>query len=207
MPPQDLASRVTGPVLNLPLDVNDGYAMFLQLFHRQPIATGYLARGSREREEHFIRLRRLLDKGGAALCDGLAEMGIKTIILASESYMIRVAADMEPLNLVNAHLNIVDLRGRVRFTTVEMDTLPTSGWEALRIPAFREERQLIQHDECESFLCYGWSALSLFTWSIKERRLLSLLEGTGDSWFVLRCRPSSQPEMERQRVNISLTGN
>lgn len=209
--PQNLASRVTGPVLNLPLNVNDGYAMFLQVFHRQPIATGYLARGFREREEHFIRLRRLLDKGGAGLCDGLSEMGIKTIILGPESYMIRAAAEMGPLNLGQCSFNIVDLRGTSNASSVRTDGSPARGWENPKeFPRFVSGTTLnFNLASANPFLWYGWSGIEPFSrWTSKgEAAVVFSLDGTGDQLVRIKMSPFlAAGKLERQLVKIKING-
>ncbi len=64
--PPDLSRLVAGPVLNLPLYRTDGYAALLQTQHRQPIATGYLARNTETTWAHYIALERLVGRGGTA---------------------------------------------------------------------------------------------------------------------------------------------
>ncbi len=55
-PPQ-LAQVIEGPVLNLPLVYHDGWSLLYQMFHRQPVSTGYVSRNSPEQKAHFETLR------------------------------------------------------------------------------------------------------------------------------------------------------
>src|SRR5437667_7271471 len=74
IPPRDLRQRVNGPVFNVPLRAVDGYAALLQVFHQQPIATGYIARDSNARRQRFEQMKLIYDRDGPEFCDRVAAM-------------------------------------------------------------------------------------------------------------------------------------
>jgi hypothetical protein len=80
-PPPELRGLPPGAVANLPLNLRDGYAMFLQVFHGRPIVTGYVSRASPEQYTHVERLQAVLDDDPAAFAAELRRMGVATVIL------------------------------------------------------------------------------------------------------------------------------
>jgi hypothetical protein len=122
VPPAGM-EKVVGPVLNLPPTINDGFAALLQVFHHQPIATGYLARLTEAQAQHLEHLKTLFNRGGPGFCDETARMGYRNVI---------VTPDAPPSlslsrTLANCDLNVVDLR---RETTTDLafpNYLPDAG--------------------------------------------------------------------------------
>src|SRR5260370_20851377 len=79
VPPTELAGIATGPVLNLPVTLHDGYAELLQIFHHQPIATGFISRYSPAQVAHVDSLENI--EGGNHLCEEAVRLGFRSIIL------------------------------------------------------------------------------------------------------------------------------
>lgn len=199
VPPQNLAQNVTGPVLNLPVFDGDGYAMFLQLFHQQPLATGYLARTSTERQRHMAELKRAFDKGGTEFCERLTRMGIKTIIVAPDAYAAHIGPDMGPLNLGQCSLNVIDLREK---SSAALD-LPKD------LSPFDVGTTLNFGPDARPYLWYGWSAPEISArWSDKGRAaVVFTLKSAGDRVLHIRMFPFLVAgKLEAQHVKIELNG-
>jgi hypothetical protein len=155
-PPPSLEKIVNGPVLNLPLIRNDGYAEALQIFHRQPIATGYLARYTPEQWQQFESLQRLFHKGGATFCEGITAIGIRNIVIAPRN-IVPDAPSVAPLELSKCSINVVDLLGGADIDNERPD----------RFPPYRLGTRLaFTSPESDPFLWYGWSEPEReFRWS------------------------------------------
>lgn len=83
--PKGLDRIVSGPVFNVPLSsTTDGYAQLLQVFHHQPIASGYLSRFSERQIKYLWTLERLLEAGTQS-CPDLVDMGFRNLILPAET--------------------------------------------------------------------------------------------------------------------------
>jgi hypothetical protein len=105
-----LSELPPGAVVNLPLNVRDGLAMFLQVFHGRPIVTGYVSRASQRQFDHVARLQRLLEHDPHRFAQAMRALGVGTVVL--EPGTPRVLAG----SLVDSGLHIVDLRrGMVRY--------------------------------------------------------------------------------------------
>jgi hypothetical protein len=211
VPPQNLEKSAGGPVLNLPVVNNDGYSMLLQLFHRQPIAAGYLARTSTKRDEHMIELKRLFDKGGTALCERAESLGFKSIIIAPDAYIARVAPDMGPLNLGQCSLDIMDLRTRTPRAPEQAANAQLSVKEQpAAFPRFDTGTTVnFNTQEATPFLWYGWSGIEPFSrWSDKGRAALVFsLSETRDLLLRIRMSPFIVPgKVEAQRVKMEING-
>jgi hypothetical protein len=200
-----------GPVLNLPLLEADGYALFLQIFHRQPISTGYLARGSEQRHAQFVKLRRLLEEGGAQLCEGAARMGFRQLIIAPEAHWLRQAPLKAPLDFSRCQLSIVDLRRQDSASPARNDE---ATWI---LPAQPQSFPLIQaktriefsKPQSEAFLWYGWSGREPHSRWTEHRRAAIVFRLEEASTVVMRIRMSpylSQGKLTSQRVTLSLNG-
>lgn len=103
-PPAGLAKLVPGPVVNVPLSVFDGYAVFLQTFHGQPLATGFVSRRSPQQVEHVRALDRLLEQDTAGFLRRVQALGIRNVILGPGTPP-GIAE-----GLVRGPVNVVDLR-------------------------------------------------------------------------------------------------
>ncbi|MBI4836212.1 MAG: hypothetical protein HY817_03050 [Candidatus Abawacabacteria bacterium] len=73
----------SGPVLNVPIDINDGYALALQIFHKHPIALGNLARFNLQQIQRAEILNRWLTNSDQKLCENLRKDNYSMIILVS----------------------------------------------------------------------------------------------------------------------------
>jgi hypothetical protein len=96
-----------GAVVNVPLSVHDGLAMFLQIFHGRPILTGYVSRPSPRQFDHVVRLQHLLDDDPRRFAQAMRALGVGTVVLEP-------GTPEELLGpLVDSGLYVVDLRGGV----------------------------------------------------------------------------------------------
>jgi hypothetical protein len=80
-PPPTLDRIPPGSVVNLPLSITDGLAMFLQVFHGRPIVTGYVSRASVRQYDHVLRLQRLLDRDPRVFAGDMRALGVSTVVL------------------------------------------------------------------------------------------------------------------------------
>jgi hypothetical protein len=109
IPPQ-LKQVVEGPVLNLPLKYHDGWALLPQIFHKQPIATGYVSRNSRKQAEHFETLRVYYAEAiESHSCKHFEEMGFRNVLI-SDGVPDDVVKGLA--QLPDCSLNVVDLRSQ-----------------------------------------------------------------------------------------------
>lgn len=187
VPPAELKTIEYGPVLNLPLSRFDGYALLLQMYHHQAIATGYTSRYSAEQTAHVDRLGKLIDKGGPQLCDELAREGFRNIVIAPVS---RLEA---PFEMSTCILKVVDLRKQV--TNFPLYALGT--------------RIDLAAAESERFLFYGWSNREAASrWTDRGRAVIAFaleqLEGTA---LRIKFSPFLVPgELRAQSVTLKLNG-
>lgn len=107
IPPQ-LASIADGPVLNLPLRYHNGWALMLQMFHHQPIGTGYVSRNEPQHKSHFETLRNYYAEAVATQsCQKFVAMGFKNIFIW-DGVPEDVVAGL--YQLADCPLRVVDLR-------------------------------------------------------------------------------------------------
>jgi hypothetical protein len=104
VPPPGLATLPPGAVVDLPLTITDGLAMFLQIYHGRPIVTGYVSRVSAEQFEHVRRLQDLIDTDPGRFVAEVRGFGVRTAILHPG------ATDAQADALAAGGLRIVDLR-------------------------------------------------------------------------------------------------
>jgi hypothetical protein len=104
-PPPALARLVGGPVVNVPLSVFDGRAVFLQTFHGHPVATGFVSRRTSAQLAHVRTLDLLLNEDPAAFLRHLGRIGVRNIILGPGTPPQTAEA------LRAGPINVVDLRG------------------------------------------------------------------------------------------------
>ncbi len=107
-PPPALDRLVAGPVVNVPLSVFDGRAVFLQTFHGHPLATGFVSRRTPAQLAHVRTLDRLLNEDPAAFLRQLGRIGVRNIILAPGTPPETAEA------LRAGPVNVVDLRDEAR---------------------------------------------------------------------------------------------
>jgi hypothetical protein len=103
-PPPALGRLVDGPVVNIPLSVFDGRAVFLQTFHGHPLATGFVSRRTPAQLAHVRTLDLLLSLDPAAFLRHLDRLGVRNIILGPGTPAATAAA------LSQGPINVVDLR-------------------------------------------------------------------------------------------------
>jgi hypothetical protein len=102
--PPSFAGLEPGGVVNLPLAVEDGRAALLQVFHRRPMATGYVARRSPAQVAHVRELQRLLDEEPRALAARLRALGLPNVLAGPGTLPPQVEA------LRAAGLTVVEVR-------------------------------------------------------------------------------------------------
>jgi len=107
-PPPALRELVPGPVVNVPLSVFDGRAVFLQTFHGQPIVTGFVSRRTPAQLAHVRTLDLLLAEDPAAFLRHLERIGARNIIMGPGTLPQEAAA------LLAGPINVVDLRQAIR---------------------------------------------------------------------------------------------
>lgn len=187
VPPAGLKTIGNGPVLNLPVSRFDGYAALLQVFHKQPIATGYISRYSSKQVVYVEQLERLADKGEKEFCNPVTEMGFRNIIINP------VSAVQYPFDLSRCPINVVDLRKKVEdypFYTV-----------GSRIDFSRPE--------ADQYLGYGWSTRELLSrWTDRGRAVVAFsLDRIETSILRIKLAPFLVPkELNEQHVSIELNG-
>jgi hypothetical protein len=209
--PAGMDKIVAGPVLNLPLVESDGYALFLQMFHRQAISTGYLARSSERRHAQFEALRRLFEEGGARLCDEAARMGFRNVVIAPAAYWSRQAALRVPLNLSQCRLNVVDLRGQENSATALAgeagDVLPP---QPESFPLVRGQTLVeLSTPQADAFLWYGWSGREMYSRWTEQRSaaVVFALEAISQVSLRVKMSPYLAPgKLAAQRVKVNLNG-
>jgi hypothetical protein len=209
--PPNMEEIVAGPILNLPLLEADGYALFLQLFHRQPISTGYLARSSERRRAQFEAFRRVFAEGGARLCDEAERMGFRNVVIAPAVYWSRYAPLRVPLDLSQCRLNVVDMN-RQEGSANEPDesarvVLPP---QPLSFPLARGKTLIeLSQAQADAFLWYGWSGREMFSRWTEQRRAAVVFALEELSPATLRVKLASYlapGKLPAQRVKMSLNG-
>jgi hypothetical protein len=91
-------------VVNIPLSVFDGRAVFLQTFHGHPIATGFVSRRTPAQLAHVRALDLLLSEDPSAFLRQLDRIGVRNIVLGPGTPPDVASA------LADGTVNVVDLR-------------------------------------------------------------------------------------------------
>lgn len=104
--PAQVNQLTPGPVINLPLRRHDSWALLLQMFHHQPIATGYVSRNSKKQEAHLETLRVLYAEALATgSCQKFVEMGYRNLVIGAgvpDDVILGLTRSTQcPLNLVD----------------------------------------------------------------------------------------------------------
>lgn len=172
VPPANLRRIPAGPVLNLPPVQWDGYAAMLQIFHRQPIATGYIARNSEVQWAQFSPLKVAFDKGGVAFCEYLKNNGFRTVVISPESVLLPYRFSMSPLDLSRCPVNLVDLResGPGTFGVPQ----PDGSEQPVNYPPYVQGTRLrFGTAEVDRYLWFGWSGREILSrWTDRGRAAL-----------------------------------
>jgi hypothetical protein len=103
--PAALDGLVPGAVVNVPLSVFDGFAVFMQTFHGRPILTGWVSRRSPEQLAHVRSLQALIDADPAAFVARVRALGAANVVLGPGTRPEMADA------LLRSPINVVDLRG------------------------------------------------------------------------------------------------
>ena len=185
VPPPELANLLNGPVLNLPASRFDGYASLLQVFHKQPIATGYISRFSEPELKHVENLTRLQDRGGIEFCEELRRLGIRNVILNP------VPVVDAPFELSGCQINVVDLRRRDSdYALYEIGT-----------------RINFSRPDVGKYLGYGWSLPETFSrWTDRGVALIAFrFEHPGPAVLRLKLAPFLVTgKLDQQQLSIKL---
>jgi hypothetical protein len=104
VPPPELAALPPGAVIDLPLTITDGLAMFLQIYHGRPIVTGYVSRASPGQFEHVRRLQELLETDPQGFVAAMRRLHVGTAILHPGT------TDEQAREVEATGLRVVDLR-------------------------------------------------------------------------------------------------
>jgi len=186
--PPNLETIVPGPVLNLPLSQHDGYAAMLQVFHHQPIATGYISRNSAAQIASVEKLEKLVDRGSGQFCDELMKMGYRNIIV---NPVTQVEA---PFDLSSCSLNVIDLRKpQVDFPRYTL-----------------HQRIDLSQPEADPFLTYGWSNREATSrWTDRARAIVAFsIDQLNAKVLRISMGPFLAPgKLDVQRVEIRLNGH
>jgi hypothetical protein len=102
--PDELLHLPPGAVLNVPVSSQDSLAMFLQIFHGRPIATGHLSRRSKAQGDHVGRLDVLTWGDPQVFAGEMLRMGIGNVVVT------RGAPEEVVARLRSTPLHVVDLR-------------------------------------------------------------------------------------------------
>jgi hypothetical protein len=102
--PPELDRLVPGPVVNVPPSFMDGWAVFLQTLHGQPIATGFVSRRTPDQLAHVRELDRLFREDVPAFLRHAQALGIRNVVLGPGTPA--EAAEQ----ILAGPVNVVDLR-------------------------------------------------------------------------------------------------
>jgi hypothetical protein len=164
-PPIQLAKMGPGPVINLPLLAADGYASLLQVFHHQPIATGYLARISQPQLDHVTSLLESIEHG-PTFCEEIKKRGFRTIIISPPEYIApHDPGTVTQLDLEKCSLPVIDLRPQGTLVPYHPNFVIREGAEEpVEFPPLAHHTRLqFSSEETERYLWYGWSGREIFS--------------------------------------------
>ena len=191
-PPQQLERLAPGPVIELPLLAYDGYASLLQVFHHQPIATGYLARISQTQLDHATALKQLIDRGGPTFCEEVRKRGFRNIILSPPEYIEPYdPGTVTQLELKKCSLPVIDLRPQGALVRNHPNFVIREGTEEpVEFPQLGFQTRLeFSSEEADKFLWYGWSG----------REILSHWTSSGQAALIF-----SVPEQMKTQPGLKL---
>ena len=206
--PSGLEKILDGAVLNLPLMKNDGYSEALQIFNRQPIASGFLARYTQEQSKQFADLERLFNRGGTKFCEGVAARGYRNIVIAPRD-VFPDAPSIAPLELSKCSLNVVDLRTGDLYSRAKGAELGEGERPDEFPPYIISTRVDFRSAESDKFLWYGWSGRELaFRWTYgNSAAVVFALRDSKPTVLRIKLGVFLVPgRLEEQRVNIALNG-
>src|SRR5215813_4406626 len=212
-PSPQLAKLTAGPVFELPLQAWDGYAALLQVFHHQPIATGYLARISQAQLDHAIELRRLTDRG-PSFCEEIEKRGYRNVIITPSEYMEpHDAGTVTQLELEKCRLPVIDLRAQGTILPNHSNLVIREGREdpSFFPPLPLHRRVQFSSGEADKYLWYGWSGREIYSrWTDSGKTALVFsIDQQARRQSTLRLKIFGGPflapgRVDSQRVTIEL---
>jgi hypothetical protein len=164
-PPRQLEKMAPGPVFELPLLAYDGYASLLQVFHHQPIATGYLARISQPQLDQATVYKQLTDRG-PTFCEEIKKLGFRNVIISPNEYMEpHDPGGVTELELEKCSLPVIDLRAQgVPLLRHPNFVIREAREEPIAYPLLAAGTRLhFSSDEAEKYLWYGWSGREIYS--------------------------------------------
>jgi hypothetical protein len=212
-PPRQLAKMAPGPVFQLPLLAYDGYASLLQVFHHQPIATGYLARISQAQLDHATNLKHIADLG-PSFCEEVKKLGYRNIIISPNDYIEPYdPGRMTQLDLDKCSLPVIDLRAQGSVLPKHPNFIVREGGEdPIEFPGLRPRARLqFSSEEADKYLWYGWSGREVFShWTDSGKAAIVFsVDEQVKKQQVVKMRIFGAPfiapgKLEAQRVTIEL---
>ena len=164
-PPPQLKELAPGPVFEVPLLAYDGYAALLQVFHHQPIATGYLARISQKQLDQATELKLLTDRG-PSFCEEIRKRGYRNVIITPNEYMEpHDPGSVSSLELEKCSLPVIDLRAQGSVLARHPNfVIRERREEPVEFPPLRPSTRLqFSSEEADKYLWYGWSGRELYS--------------------------------------------
>lgn len=164
-PPRQLERMAAGPVFELPLLAYDGYASLLQVFHRQPIVTGYLARVSPEQFDHAVEMKMITSRG-PGFCEEIKRRGFRNVIITPNEYMEPYdPVGVTQLELEKCSLPVIDLREQGALMPHHSNFVIREGREEpISYPLLPQRSRLqFSSEDADKYLWYGWSGRELYS--------------------------------------------
>jgi hypothetical protein len=207
VPPGQLANIVNGPVLNLTPSHADGYAALLQVFHHQPLGTGYLARITEQRIVHMRDLREMFDRGGPSFCEKVKEMGFRNLVLTPYEMAAPYEwSSMQHLELSKCNINVVDLR-----STPTKGSVPNPQELPHTFPSITKDTAVaLDSPAVEDYLWFGWGSFEPHArWTTGHMAAIAFaVNEKGPLEFRINMRPFLEPGLvDAQRFSILLNGH
>lgn len=212
VPPPQLEKLVHGAVLNVPVMKGDGYAALMQIFHHQPIATGYLARNSAPQRNQFLELREAFNRGGAKFCAQLNAMNIRNVLITPDANSAPYSPGTAPLELSKCAVNVVDLRNDSRDELNAGRAANRNGDEQpAKFPRYvygaRLDFASAHSAQLDPYLWYGWSgAEALSRWTERgAAAIVFALEHLRPCVLRIRLAPFLVPgKLDAQGLEVAL---
>jgi hypothetical protein len=213
VPPAQLSRITPGPVFQLPSFAYDGYASLLQVFHHQPISTGYVARLSEKNAAHAADLSEIASRA-STFCEEIKRHGYRNVIILPNEYSEPLGQpDVTQLQLGNCSMPVVDLRRPGVSLTRPNFQVREGREDPIKFPLLSiQQRLLFASSSAADYLWYGWSVREAGSrWSNADRAavIFSIDDLTRASSLKLRIfgAPFIAPgKLDSQRILITLNG-
>jgi hypothetical protein len=170
VPPPQLSRVTAGPVFQLPSFGYDGYASLLQVFHHQPISTGYVARLSENEAAHASELSELAARS-TTFCEEIKRLGYRNIIVLPNEFEPFAPSGVTQLELGKCPVPFLDLRAPGVISTRSNFIVREGREEPVRFPLLGiQERLSFGSSSADDYLWYGWSGReTLSHWTNADR--------------------------------------